>query len=290
MIAYDYLCEGVQKNRYTSTYIHQFTGIELLKRFRNFPNWRRFLNGKQLKKEVTECMAVVNRCLNLMNQLDEYLISDSVKTILIFDMCCGKGYGSVCLHALLPEHLRHKIKIIMLDRNNKINLEYLSDFKQSEIQFEVLCIYTEEKDGKNRLIKDIENKMKRYGKIGEEVISFCVGVHLCVYLSEMFIDLFNSMDSIWGMILSPCCHKENEHNISIYEMSRSSIFEDDDSEGMKSKKLYTIEHLQYYLWTFYLFQKIKAPAKRMINDANVMSPKNNYIVACKAVSSLSLEK
>lgn len=285
MIAYDYLCEGVKQNRYSSPYISQFTSLPAFKEYRKLEIMRKFLNGRYLKKEITECMSVVNRCLSLLYELRTKL--EKVKTILLFDLCSGKGYTGVCLHALLPEDLKHKTRIIMLDKNAKMRMEHLQVFSKEEVCFEPFCIFTEDKDGKNRLIRDMENRIAQFGKPGEDVVAFCLGIHLCVHLSEMFIDLFNNVESIWAMILSPCCHKENIHNSQFYEMSRTSIFEDDDSEEkLKKNNVFTIEHIQYMLWTLYLYNKIETQVKRIVHDVDVMSPRNNYLVACKMLSQL----
>jgi hypothetical protein len=271
-IVYDYMCDNVANQKITNQYIVKFAREPMIRQYRlkKFQEWRSLLNKNSLKKEITECYAVsdllTNDILPKLKQLEQY------KTIVFFDMCSGKGYNSIVLYANLPEHLKDKSQLIMLDKDTSMNLSHLDTLEQ--IKFHHFCIHTEKKGGTEKLSNDLLNHLKKFGEPGKDVVGIMIGVHLCVHLSEIFINVFNSLDCMVAMTLSPCCMYENDSNRDIYEMFQTSIYEEC---GMKS------ELFNYFLWTHYLYRKVdpELTEKRVTNDENVLSEKNNYIVAYK---------
>ena len=271
MVVYDFMCENVTNEKITNPYVIRFTKEPMIKTFRKtkFNEWKSILNKNSLKKEITECYGAVNLVIETVNnmKLDEY------KTIVFFDMCSGKGYNSVVLLANLPESVREKTKIVMLDKDTTMNLSHLNTLDQ-QIQFQRLCIFPEKKDGNRKLVEDMMKIMKQYGEPGKDVAGIMMGVHLCVHLSEIFINAYNSVDSLLAMVLAPCCTYENEHNQEIYTLMNTSIYEE---SGMKH------ELFHFFLWNYYLFNKVNSATsvKRMMRDELVMSERNNFIIALK---------
>jgi hypothetical protein len=275
-LVYDFLCENVYNEHIDNPYIVQFAKNSLIKSFRNkYPNeWHSILNKNTLKKEITECYGIVNLVLDICDKLHDKL--QSTKQIIFLDICSGKGYTSLVLYAHLPEWVRNKAKIIMLDKDMKMNLSHLETLN-GIIEFHHLCIFPEKKNGTQRLINDLNKILNKFCKSStNEVVCICIGVHLCIYLSEIFISTFNQMDSIIAMALSPCCVHETEENQLINEMCKnSSIFEDAHLAGI------TREVMQYMGWTMFLNGKIQSENKKMIHDELVLSDRNNFLIAYK---------
>jgi len=89
-----------------------------------------------------------------------------------------------------------------------------------------------------------------------------LGTHLCGELSEIFVDIYNAVTELRGLVLAPCCLSK-----------RKRIFAD---TAAKLK----IDNYEY--WTMHLYWMIQQSKKDVCADGNVFSVKNNYISAVKS--------
>ena len=157
---YDFLCENVHNEKVDNPYVIQFVNDPLIKQFRlkHAEQWHSLLNKNTLKKEVTECYGVVNLVMEICEKLKARI--QKAKQVFFFDMCSGKGYTSVVLYSALPEWIRTKSRIIMLDKTTKMNLSHLEPLNGSVV-FEHFCIFPEKKNGTQRLMSDLNRLMNK---------------------------------------------------------------------------------------------------------------------------------
>jgi hypothetical protein len=112
--------------------------------------------------------------------------------------------------------------------------------------------------------------VKRFTYLQEDIGNFdygtndsiVVAIHPCNTATQI-IELFNSTPSMKHLILMPCCNDE--------------IKEDNGLTWLFNHKKIS----KYDIWTLFLYSQIAVKDKHVATDENVLSPKNNIIVASK---------
>jgi hypothetical protein len=105
-------------------------------------------------------------------------------------------------------------------------------------------------------------------------VVFCMGLHLCGYLSVRLVDLFNSNDAIYCGVLSPCCMPKRrkrtkdikENRIDLSTLQKAAVF-------------------CYDVWCLDLCFNIKTQLQRanisrtVVRDSLVLTEKSTYVIA-----------
>jgi len=98
-------------------------------------------------------------------------------------------------------------------------------------------------------------------EVTKDKIGVFVGTHLCGNLSESFIEVFNNVNQLKCGILSPCCLPKRDKTIRT-----------------KAKKM---KLNGYQLWTLYLYFLLKSDHKNIQREEEMISTKNNFIMALR---------
>ena len=151
-----------------------------------------------IRKELEEAAALEDRIHRIYRNLqgisfanDNCLDRDD-KNIVIWDLCCGKGFSAVWLSA----NTYPNAKICMVDNHNKTSRDYLNAFPN--ITFYHLDIYSSKLQ--DLILKSVNDAP------GTKVI--LVGIHLCGDLSRRALELQSTCGAD-AALLSPCCAMRN---------------------------------------------------------------------------------
>jgi len=166
-----------------------------------------------------------------------------MENVVLFDVCSGKGYAATLLSFIFPT-----LKIFMIDKDTKMNLSHLKALPN--VQMVHFDLFKKDK------VRDWVKK-----QLGKDKIGLFLGTHLCGELSEVFVDIYNTVDELKGLVLAPCCLSK-----------RKRVFAD---TAAKLK----IDNYEY--WTMHLYWMIQLSRKDICADEHVFSVKNNYISAVK---------
>lgn len=230
----------------------------------------KLMNKQSLKKELTECYSAIcltERSLRRVQRdavnidPDEPLITftcirKSAKNLAFYDICSGKGILSFLLTILFPE-----ISIIkMIDSNTKIKLDHLNSECCTKITFEHHDIFKEE---------FADFLMKESKECNEKkIIPVIIGLHLCGTLSTRLVHLFNNINDLPILIISPCCLPTKSKK----------------NQGFMTRdKLKKNKWSSYDFWcmSIYILIDHLSTIKNIVKDDLVESKKNTLIWAVK---------
>mmetsp|Transcript_5109 Transcript_5109/g.5238 ORF Transcript_5109/g.5238 Transcript_5109/m.5238 type:complete len:344 (-) Transcript_5109:45-1076(-) len=230
----------------------------------------KLMNKQSLKKELTECysaICLVERSLRRIQKCpinentEEPLITftsirKNAKNLAIYDICSGKGILSFLLTLLFPE-----ISIIkMIDSNKKIKLDHLDSKCCNNITYEHYDIFNEEFS--DFLLKESEECTEIF------FIPVIIGLHLCGNLSVRLVHLFNNIDNLPILIISPCCLPTKSKK----------------NQGFMTRdKLKKNKWSSYDFWCMSIYMLIDhlSSVKNIVKDDLVESQKNTFIWAVK---------
>lgn len=144
-----------------------------------------------------------------------------------------------------------------------MNLDHLLSNSCKNIEHKSLDIYTDEFS--NYLVEESNTCYKN------KKIPIIIGLHLCGTLSNRLIDLYNAIDALKILIISPCClpTKSKKNRETFRYMTR---------EKLKENKW---ELYSYWCISMYFLINQMSSVKNLVCDNLVLSPKNNFIWAVK---------
>ena len=154
------------------------------------PQWRSVLNKKSLHKELEESIVAIDQLLMSTSGRD----ADS---IIVMDICAGKGLFSFLLSYLNPSWVR---EIIILEKA-AINWYHITDGANTTAENEGRP-YIQIWDNTN--LHDYDDVLDRMKALpGKLALS---GIHLCKQLGPSFCGLVNGLgDQCIYACLAPCC-------------------------------------------------------------------------------------
>ena len=298
---------GGNSNAYIKSFCHDGDILErLYKIVEADASILKLMNKQGLKKEITECysaICLVERSLRRQKKFTDNILQDSsmqycdecvharnthsgaelivrddrgcfsntdveeplltfssilknMASIVFYDVCSGKGILSFLLSLLFPDIP----KIVMIDSDANMKLEHLNSNCCSRIVYKQCDIYSQ----------DFSQYLMSEGRgcRQQNRIPILVGLHLCGTLSTRLIHLYNTIEELPILILSPCCAPTRSKKNKVF-MSR---------ERLKKNKWpsYT-----YWYMTVYIFIDHLLAVKDIIHDALVVSEKNIFICALK---------
>lgn len=174
---------------------------------------RKVFNHKSLKKEITESMAmafalnkVAGKKLGIrgdMTDLNLELLQQHQFTF--YDVCSGRGITSIIFRLFFPES-----RIVMIDFNQSINVEFLQASELASIEFRHMDIY--QPDFSNFLVASTERD------ISDGRVPCIFGMHLCGQLSNRVIELFNDIYTIPILVVIPCCMPRRKKGSKVDKM------------------------------------------------------------------------
>eukprot|EP00747_Dinoflagellata_sp_TGD_P029899 gnl/TRDRNA2_/TRDRNA2_134254_c0_seq3.p1 gnl/TRDRNA2_/TRDRNA2_134254_c0~~gnl/TRDRNA2_/TRDRNA2_134254_c0_seq3.p1 ORF type:complete len:349 (-),score=42.62 gnl/TRDRNA2_/TRDRNA2_134254_c0_seq3:348-1394(-) len=205
--------------------------------------------GRKLRKEVTEAFAVVHASRRALAKLD--LGADGV---VIIDVCCGKGMGSLILAQEFGNSTLHA-----LDRNRHMDLAHFQE--QSNIHFHEVDLFSAAAaDLISGIAADAQSR---------RIPVLMVGIHLCGPLSPRLLDLFLGLSAPAVLVLCPCCLDRKK-----------------PAPKLAARRLRVDSHMY---WCLSLLWMLPSTCRReLIVDDDVLSEKNTFILATKACDSAQL--
>lgn len=274
-ISLDYLLENCRNDTSGAynPYITEFSRMPFVSDIshlaREYYPVRQLMNHRHLKKELAESLGAIFLAERAMRQLDSSRIYNSdliafealklhQDRIVFYDICCGKGILSFLLTFLFP-----RSKIVMLDNNTSMNLEYLSDSRFSNTSFLCVDLFS---DAAFDLIKE---KTEEAQQLGFFTLAF--GLHLCGHLSPRLVHFFNEIQGISALIVSPCCMPaRRKGGKQINDMIRKTKWSG------------------YDYWCLSVYTAINGALARkdIVRDENVISEKSTSILATKQLTTL----
>ena len=180
----DYLNDDGQ-----SRYVSDFLRSDGLHTMRTHPqyHYHSLLNTRQLRKEVSESWAVIAGVRELLVelQLDPH-------SVVLFDLCSGKGLTAVCMSLEWPE-----AKVVAVDIISDKCLPHTTDL--TNLRYAEADLFT--------CAPMLQSEMRRSGADGqdEQLVGVLVGSHLCGRLSVQAVELFRTLPEVQALVLSPCC-------------------------------------------------------------------------------------
>lgn len=287
-------------NDYIKSFCHDSVTIDrLYATLENDASILKLMNKHGLKKELTECYAAIClvertlrrkgtleedtsplpspssssssqycvQCIQSTNnsggneQIGEPLLTFSAirrnaSNLVFYDVCSGKGILSFLLCFLFPDIP----KIVMIDFNLNMKLDHLKAECCKCITYKQCDIYTE--NFSEYLLSESTHCFEK----GQTVI--VIGLHLCGTLSARLIQLYNKMEFVPILIISPCCAPKRSKKVKVF---------------MTREKLNKNKWPAYGFWTmglYVLIDKIQS-VKDIVHDELILSDKNTVIVAIK---------
>ena len=229
---------------------------------------RKVFNHKSLKKEVTESMAMLfalKKTLtkkfsgNVEKASDEEDVFDlevlKRHQFTFYDICSGRGIASIIFRLFFPNS-----RVIMVDFNQSINLEFLQASELSSIEFHHFDIYRPE--FAEFLVSSTSQD------VANGSVSGIFGMHLCGQLSVRLIDLFNNISTIPILVIFPCCMPRRKKGNNVDKMRL--MLKNNGWDG-------------YNFWSLDLFGSIQSSTsiKNIESDEYMESDKSKLIWALK---------
>ena len=106
---------------------------DLMNKLYNDPNFKSLSNHSRLKKEMTEASSQM-KMIDWLCNFDKSIIKNNGNNCIIIDICSGKGFFGV-----LVSHILTKSKVILLDKNKKINIKHFNSC--SNVDFHIVDIH-----------------------------------------------------------------------------------------------------------------------------------------------------
>lgn len=200
--------------------------------------------------------SIILDCGNAESLLTFKKIRENIANIVFYDICSGKGILSFLLSLLFPDLQ----KIVMIDSDANMKLEHLASECCSSIIYRQCDIYSE--DFSEYLLSE-----SRSCRLHNQ-IPVLIGLHLCGTLSTRLIHLYNTIEDLPILILSPCCAPTRSKKNKVF-MSR---------DRLKKNKW---SSYSYWSMSVYMFIDHLLAVKDIIHDDLVISEKNTYICALK---------
>lgn len=232
---------------------------------------RRLMNHKSLKKEITELMGalctiehvlkketlalpdICSTCNNDDN-VEFGTILSLEKDIVFYDICSGKGVASSFLTLMFPQaHIK------MVDFDNFLNLEHLQLPCMQNVSYNHLDIYT---DAFESFVKSELDYCRLHGRT-----PIFLGLHLCGTLSTRLGSLYNKLEHMPMLVISPCCMPRRKRK----DKSKHRDFI--KKNGWNG----------YDFWCLSVFVGLDSftSYRNIRQDMFVASEKNKYIYACR---------
>jgi len=184
--------------------------------------------------------------------------------LVFFDICSGKGYLSVLLSKQFP-----KAQVHMIDKMKSTQLDHLKSL--SNVEFHRVNI--KQPNFLPWMQSKLETPDSQRPKIGTSLllqhhfiilrytaIGIALGVHLCGNLSYVLIKAFNGLERVKLMVLAPCCSAKYNPSMKKAKEAKEDI---------------------YACWTKELFEAVQSENKLLVVESDVISAKNNFILANK---------
>ncbi len=284
-VVYDFLCENTELRK-CNCYVEEFCSMSPLQQLRNdlasheqqpssSPHpWRSFFNKSELKKEVTEAMSIATRVRNFLSQ-------HPFDQIICFDICCGKGYSSICTVECCGGRDKD-MQLFMLDCNKHLKMDYLHPLYSPQCHFVPFTIQKET----NNLYTFVQQQCVSLIKDSSKQVAIILfGNHLCNFLSEQFVDCVQRLCAAPQekknllALLSPCCSYENPNNTMYYQQfgQNRPLLEQVFAKEFISTSLEQYD-THYLIWVYYLKQLCKQGVVRIEQDSLVLSNKNLYLI------------
>jgi hypothetical protein len=281
-------------NAYISAFCRE---SEWLQELRNLveidPNIRRLMNHKSLKKELTECfgsLCLVERALRriITGSIEEINLhrnhdsDNGIETenflsfaairyfsnrLVFYDICSGKGITAFLLAFMFPQIP----KIVMVDNNSKIKLDHLSISRCQNVEYQHFDVFT-------HTFKDyISTEASMCRDDGR--IPVVLGLHLCGALSTRLVTLYNAIEELPVLVLSPCCLPKKSKT----PQSTSASADGFEKSYITRDQLKRNGWLPYGFWCLTVYMQIdpNLAVKDMVHDELVESDKSTYIWTVK---------
>eukprot|EP00123_Amoebidium_parasiticum_P002969 comp14257_c0_seq1/m.10252 comp14257_c0_seq1/g.10252 ORF comp14257_c0_seq1/g.10252 comp14257_c0_seq1/m.10252 type:complete len:320 (-) comp14257_c0_seq1:76-1035(-) len=234
-------------------HLRNFIDRGLMKRLRE-AQFSSLHNFKTLKKEVTEACGVAEVVMKVLKDINLRLLNgkkrgdslDEIRSgdILFFDICAGKGIGTLLLALMFPDS-----EILMVDKNPRCNYDHVGGFPNIK--------YAKQDINFPSFETLITNTLAATNK----KVAILLGIHLCGYLSSRVIDVFNRTGEISAIILCPCCLPRKDRTVI--------------------NKARALRVYDYQYWCTWLYAGLRSDRKNMAIDENIGSNKNVVVMGMR---------
>ena len=225
-------------------YLVEFANAAWLPQLQNEPRFNRLVSGneKNLAKEITESFAV----RRLLNDYLEIRGMDENSSVLVIDLCSGRGITASLLALEYPNSHIH-----MVDVDELVKLEHVAALPN-------LFFHRH-----NAHATDLPHQIQGLDAATKSACTVLIGTHLCGMLSPRLIELYEGVEAVEAMIVSPCCLKG----------ALGNRVKDQARLGGREQYAVLCEALLAMVHTF--------AHKEIHVDENVRSPKNGFLFAHK---------
>lgn len=179
------------------------------------PKWAHFADFKGFLHEVEEALLPLSIVIDCCVQRSARISADH-SSIVVIDLCCGKGMFGILLSALAtkrPVIAQHVGGIVMAEKQTNIRWEHIeyanaaaqdptnTEFKVPITVWKGINIFSDD------LSYAIRSKIRQLDSPSVCGSAVLVGIHLCRRLSSRFIELANSLEArrVCAAVLAPCC-------------------------------------------------------------------------------------
>lgn len=174
------------------------------------PEWRSLLNKKSLHKELEESIVAIDQLLQATSDRGE-------KSIIVMDICAGKGLFSFLLSYLKPPQVQ---EIVMLEKA-AINWYHIINGANP----------TAKEEGRPHITIWGNTNLHDYDDVLDRIMALplpvaMTGIHLCKQLGPSFCGLVNGLGSrcVYAC-LAPCClpRQVTVHKNDVAEEKKNSF-------------------------------------------------------------------
>ena len=182
--------ERLRKHEGSSAHVKRFLGERFLDELLADEALRPLLSMRKCAKEISEAYGAAAKAIRLLEQQSDGTNAAGGAGCTILDVCCGKGLTGVLLSFLLPQ-----ARILLFDSNGAMDLSHLT--ARANVTFQQLDIFAA------GAMAEIRTAIVQT----EPKAVVAIGTHLCGALSPRLIDVTLRLPAIHALILSPCCLK-----------------------------------------------------------------------------------
>ncbi len=163
---------------------------EWAKKWDGHPDWRSLLNKNSLHKELEESIVAIHYLLEATRDRE-------INSVIVLDVCAGKGLFSFLLSYLKPPHIK---EIIMIEKA-AINWYHIIHGANP----------TAQEEGRPYITIWDNTNLHDYDDVLDKIIALplpvaMTGIHLCKQLGPSFCGLVNGLgEKCIYACLAPCC-------------------------------------------------------------------------------------
>jgi hypothetical protein len=241
-----------------------FASSDVARRLKEDPAFESWSRHRGIKKEITEAYAALSATRRALRdqELEREAFGDGEDLVFV-ELCSGRGFISIVFADAFP-----KARLYMVDNDDRMDVTHLDAYDPDRLSFHLLDLHSAECEA---FIRDIVNS----AGLGKTVV--LVGVHLCGTLAHRAIELYENVEGVCALVVSPCClPRRRRHDVFGFHCV-------DIARSITSLS-------PYQCWCTQLYFRIPYTSRRnMLADEDMLSTQNTFITARKPGFGASLD-